>query len=290
MRIARLGLIAPLVAAAMTLPAPVASAANRRPAVHTDFDSRNFDRDSTTIDNKWLPLVPGTQYVLEGTANRGAGQGVHTVIFTVTDVSKWVNNVRTLAVWDQDIQDGELVEEELALFAQDEAGNVWLMGAYPEEHDGDAIAAPSTWLAGQQDALAGIAMRAAPKVKTSTYLAGIAPAVEFLDKAKVSKAHQKTCVPVDCYKDVLVIDEWDPNQQPDDGHQFKFHAPGVGIVRVEGRGGIEQETLVLTKLGHLGSDQMAEARDRALFLDHRAYDLAKDVWRHTAFAHPLGDN
>ena len=133
-------------------------------------------------------------------------------------------------------------------------------------------------------------MRAAPRVKTSAYFQGVAPAVEFLDESKVSQAHQKTCVPVAFYKDVLVVDEWDPNQQPQDGHQFKFHAPGVGIVRVEGRGGVEQETLVLTKLLHLGPDQMAEARDRALFLDGRAYDLAKDVWRHTAFADPPADN
>ena len=72
--------------------------------------------------------------------------------------------------------------------------------------------------------------------------------------------------------------------QPDDGHQFKFHAPGVGVVRVEGRGGVEQETLVLTKLRHLDDKGMAEARDTALGLDERAYDLARDVWSGTPHA------
>ena len=290
MRTTRLGLIAPLLAAAMALPAPVVWAANRRPAVHTDFDSRNFDRGSTTIDNQWLPLVPGTQFTLEGTANRGAGQGAHTVIFTVTDVTKWVNGVRSLVMWDRDIQDGQLVEEELAFFAQDEAGNVWLMGEYPEVHESGTISAPSTWLAGEQGSLAGVAMRAAPKVNTSTYFQGVAPAVEFLDESKVSQAHQKTCVPAGCFKDVLVVDEWDPNAQPDDGHQFKFHAPGVGVVRVEGRGGIEQETLVLTNLRHLDPGEMAQARDRTLFLDQRAYKFSAEVYRHTALAQPLSAN
>jgi len=46
---------------------------------------------------------------------------------------------------------------------------------------------------------------------------------------------------------VLVVDEWAPLAQPEDGHQFKYHAPGVGVVKVVGKGGTEQETLVLTK-------------------------------------------
>jgi hypothetical protein len=58
-------------------------------------------------------------------------------------------------------------------------------------------------------------------------------------------------------------------------------------VRIEGRGGVEQETLVLTKLRHLGPTEMAQARQRTLQLDRRAYRLARDVWGHTAFAQPL---
>jgi hypothetical protein len=79
-----------------------------------------------------------------------------------------------------------------------------------------------------------------------------------------------------------VIDEWNPLEQPDDGHQFKFHAPGVGIVRIEARGGVEEEELVLTKLRHLSGKELAEARKRALELDRHAYDVAKDVYRGTS--------
>lgn len=289
MRTFSVGFVAAAAVAAMALPpAPGAwGSDSSKPVTHKDFDSSNFSEDSTAIDNRFLPLVPGTQFVLEGRANRGSGQGTHRVIFTVTDVTKWVNHVRTLAVWDRDIQDGELVEEELAFFAQDEDGNVWNLGEYPEEHEDGEVSAPSTWLAGHQDALAGVAMREAPRVRTSSYFQGIAPAIDFQDKARVFKAHQKTCVPVDCYKDVLVVDEFNPLEQPQDGHQFKFHAPGVGIVQVVGKGGVEQETLVLTKLRHLGEEEMAAARDRALKLDRRAYDLAAEVFRGTPHAEPL---
>jgi hypothetical protein len=292
MRTLRVGFLASLVVASLAVPpAPQALASRSRPVTHKDFDRKNFSDDSTTVNNTWLPLVPGTQFVFDGTANRGAGQGAHRVIFTVTDVTKWTNGVRSLVLWDRDIQDGQLIEEELAFHAQDNSGNVWNMGEYPEEHEnGKLVGAPSTWIAGQAGAQAGIAMRATPRLKTSSYLQGIAPAIDFLDKARVSKVDQKTCVPVDCYDGVLVIDEWNPLTQPEDGHQFKFHAPGVGVVRIEARGGVEQETLVLTKLRHLGPEEMAQARQQALKLDRRAYRLAPDVYRHTAFATPLDAN
>jgi hypothetical protein len=132
--------------------------------------------------------------------------------------------------------------------------------------------------------VAGVAIRAQPKEGTSSYLQGYAPEIEFEDTAQVSKEHQHTCVRAGCYDGVVVIDEWNPLEQPEDGHQFKFHAPGVGVVRVEARGGEEQETLVLTKLRHLGRKEMAEARQRVLTLDGRAYNVAKDVYRGTPHA------
>ncbi|HEV8622899.1 MAG TPA: hypothetical protein VG034_00460 [Acidimicrobiia bacterium] len=269
--------------AAPALPAAARTAGGSKPVTHKDFDRHKFSTASATVDNRWLPLVPGTQFVYDGTANRGKGTGAHRVIFTVTDVTKSIDGVRTAVIWDRDVQDGELVEEELAFVAQDGGGNVWNLGEYPEEHENGKFAgAPNTWLSGRQRAAAGVAMRAEPKEGTSSYLQGYAPEIQFEDKARVSKEHQHTCVPAGCYDDVLVVDEWNPLEQPDDGHQFKFHAPGVGVVRIEARGGVEQETLVLTKLRHLSGKELAEARQRALELDQHAYKVAKDVYRGTS--------
>ena len=91
----------------------------------------------------------GHQLVMVGTANRGQGQGAHRVVFTVTDIAKEIDGVRSLVVWDRDFQDGALVEAELSFWAQDDDGNVWNMGEYPEEwEDGELAGAPSTWLTG----------------------------------------------------------------------------------------------------------------------------------------------
>jgi hypothetical protein len=195
-----------------------------------------------------------------------------------------------VVIWDRDFQDGELAEEELAFMAQDDAGNVWSLGEYPEVHEDDGtVDAPDTWLAGHNGATAGVLTRANPKTNTSAYIQGRSPDIEFLDKAKVFQTNQKSCGPTGCYNGVLVVDEWNPLAQPEDGHQFKYHAPGVGVVKIVGKGGTEQETLTLTKRHTLSAGEMDAATKRVLQLDQRAYSRAQDVYGHTAFAHPRPD-
>ena len=277
--------VAAALAALVAVPAPNALASrtksSRTPTdqvTDKDFSPTRFSARSIDVDNPFLPLTPGKQFTLTGTTTGGN----HEVVFTVTDVTKWVNHVRTVVIWDRDFQDGELAEEELAFMAQDDQGNVWSLGEYPEEHEDGEVSAPSTWLAGHNGATAGVLMQAHPRTKTPAYIQGRSPDIEFFDKARVAKTNQKNiCVPVDCYDGVLVVDEWDPTAQPEDGHQFKYHAPGVGVVKIVGKGGVEQETLVLTKYRTLNDDQMDDARDRVVQLDKRAYKLATDVYANT---------
>jgi hypothetical protein len=200
---------------------------------------------------------------------------------------KEVDGIQTVVVWDRDFQDGVLNEAELSLWAQDDAGNVWNLGEYPEEwEDGKLAGAPSTWLTGRQKAVGGLHMLAHPEPGGPAYVQGRAPAIDFFDKAKVIKEDQRTCVPTGCYRGVLVTDEWAPLDQPEDGHQLKYSAPGVGVVRIEAVGGVEQETLVLVKDHTLTPAESAEARAKVVTLDTRAYTLAKDIWQGTPPAQP----
>jgi hypothetical protein len=245
----------------------------------TDFDSNNFS-NPTKINNQWFPLGPGTQLILEGHANRGGGPLPHQVVFTVTDLTKVINGVRTVVIWDQDINEGQLVEAELAFFAQDNAGSVWNLGEYPEEYEGKVfLGAPNTWIAGLAGAEGGIHMLAKPLLGTSWYLQGSAPEIDFLDCAKVFKTGETTCVPFKCYEDVLVTDETSPLDQGG-GSQRKYHAPGVGIIQVGAVADREGETLVLVKIVHLSPGALAKARQAALKLDKRGYQVS-DVYRQT---------
>jgi hypothetical protein len=265
-------------------PAPTAPAATR-PATERDFDPHNFTHP-TRIDNRWTPLVPGTQYIFEGAANRGQGRRPHRVITTVTDLTKVIDGVRTVVIWERDINAGRLLEGELAFQAQDDDGNVWNLGEYPEEYEGDRVdGAPDTWIAGVAGAHGGIMMRAAPAPGTSSYRQGFAPTIEFADRAKVLRAGLHDCVPVRCFDNVLMTDETNPNE-PADGHQRKSYAPGIGTIRAAPAGGREREVLVLTGVVRLGPEALAAARRRALAVDRRGYAVSRTVYARTPPAVP----
>jgi hypothetical protein len=262
---------------------PAAASSSRSPAkavAEKDFDASNFPA-APNVDNQWYPLTPGTQYVLQGKANRGRGNLPHQVVFTVTDLVKVINGVPTVVLWDVDRNEGEVEESELAFQAQDNDGNVWLLGEYPEEYeDGKFATAESTWFAGLEGAKPGVLMRANPQPGTSSYLQGLAPKIEFQDKAKVSKTGLRTCVPVKCYQDVLLIEEWDP-LEPESGKQLKYYASGVGNVRVGAVGDPEAEELVLIKVVKLSPDVLAKARAEALKLEKHAYKVSPKLYGRT---------
>ena len=198
-----------------------------------DFESASFGR-STDIDHRWLPMVPGTRLVYEGATVVDGKDIPHRVVTTVTDLTKMIGEVRTLVLWEEDYEVDQLVEAELAFFAQDEAGNVWLMGEYPEEYvEGELVATPA-WISGLQDARPGILIPANPQPGTSSYSQGWGPAVEWYDRGQVSEGGLSDCVPAGCYEDVVAIDEFgltEPNF-----FQVKYYAPGLGVVRVGWKG------------------------------------------------------
>jgi hypothetical protein len=247
-----------------------------------DFDPNSFS-NSTQIDNTWMPLKPGTRYTYEGTTVEDDGTVVpHKVVINVTDLTKVIGGVRSVVTWDLDYGDGELVEAELAFFAQDNDGNVWRMGEYPEEYEdeGKFVAAP-TWIHGFEEARAGIMMKGNPQLGTPSYAQGWGPAVDWTDRGQVDQMGVETTVPAGQYKDVLVIAETSASEP--DAQQLKYYAPGVGNVYVGWRGAGEKtkETLELTKVEQLDAKAMAEVRAEALKMEKNAYKRSKNVYAHT---------
>jgi hypothetical protein len=252
-----------------------------QPAPHAQHPAGRFSAP-LKVDNRMFPLVVGTQFVYRGTIVEGGKATPHSVEFTVTDLSKVVDHVRTVVAWDRDFLDGELQEQELAFFAQDDAGNVWNFGEYPEEYEnGKFTGAPSTWIRGTAGAYGGIHMPDRPRVGAQ-YREGLVPAIEFDDVSRVARTGQGTCVPANCYHQVLVIDETSPND-PASGHQIKYYSPRAGLVRVSARGGDAQEFLALAAIRHLSGPAMAQVRTAVLEMDRRAYQVSK-VYRATRSA------
>lgn len=244
-----------------------------------DFDPSNFDRP-TDIDNPWFPLKPGTQYVYEGITEEAGERIAHRVIFTVTDLTKVIDGVRTVVVWDQDYSAGTLAETELAFFAQDNDGNVWHLGQYPEVYERGRLVEAPAWISGLKGARAGISMKAQPQLGTASYSQGWGPAVNWTDRARVAEVGQQTCVPFDCYADVLVIEEFSLEEVG--AFQLKYYAPGVGNVRVGWKGAdATRETLELVEVVQLSPQELAEVREEALELEQRAYEISKEVYDQT---------
>ena len=217
-----------------------------------DFDVNNFGEDSATIDNKYTPLVPGIQYVYEGESNRGQGRRKHQVIFTATDLTKEINGVRALVMWDQDINAGELSRASSRPLPRTgtETSGTWA-SSWPSSRKASSMVPPTRGWRVSTGQEPSVFMRGNPKEGTPPYKHGVAPKIGFGDVAKVSKTGQKNCVPTGCYEDVLVTDETNP-LEPQDGHQLKYYAPNVGNIRAApGKGGKEREVLVLVKVKKL---------------------------------------
>jgi hypothetical protein len=261
------------------------SKSSSREITAEDFDPGLFDENSATIDNEWVPFQPGKRFVWKGWTEEAGERVPHRIVFTVTDLTKVINGVRAVVGWDRDYSAGKLIESELIFLAQDKNGNVWHLGQYRENYDEDGeFAGGRAWLVGHlKGAKAGIYMKAKPRRRAPAYSQGFAPAPYYWDDwSVVYRVHQKTCAPVDCYGDVLVIDEFEPTKPG--AHQLKYYARGVGNVRVGWRGSDqEKEVLVLTKVLHLGPRALADARATALEHEARAY-----VYGRTPPAEPRG--
>jgi hypothetical protein len=245
-----------------------------------DFANASFP-DPTTVDNGWFPLDPGTQMTWEGHALDGRDRIERRVVFTVTDLTKEIDGVPSVVIWELDYTDGALEEAELAFFAQDAYGNVWHMGEFPEEYEDGEIVKHPLWIAGSEGALPGVQMPAQPLPDTPSYAQGWGPAVGWNDRGDTFAVGQQTCTKVDCYDDVVVIREFSRDEPG--AYQLKYYARDVGNVRV-GWGGPneeEHEVLVLTSLTRLDAAGLDEARANALEQDGRGYDVSPDVYGET---------
>lgn len=244
--------------------------------VFVDFLPENFG-NSTTIDNKWHPMQPGTFSAFEGITVENGEEISHRIEFTVTDLTKPIEGVNTVVAWIVDISDDEVVEKEIAFYAQDDEGNVWYLGEYPEEYEnGEFVAAP-TWIAGIQEAVAGVKMMADPQLGTHSIMQGFAPAVDWTDRGRVDQVGQEVCVPVDCYEDVLVIAE--TSESEPDAYQLKYYAQGVGNIRTSWRGAdATQEELELVEYEVLDPEALEAIRAEALALEAHAYEISPDVY------------
>jgi hypothetical protein len=104
------------------------------------------------VDNPWLPLAPGARWTYDVTEDAGTGGRIDV---DVLDDTVPVAGLEATAVQTTTDLGGGTTSVETNLYAQDGAGNVWLVGADSED---------GSWRAGEDGAEAGLAMPADPRL------------------------------------------------------------------------------------------------------------------------------
>ena len=206
--------------------APVAGASQAAPI--PAFDAKNFS-NSTTINNPYFPLSPGTTFVYDG-FDKGKGHPEHNEV-TVTSETKKILGVKCIVVVDQVWVDGELVEDTVDWYAQDNAGNVWYMGEFTTDYEGGVVVGhEGSWEAGVDGAQPGYIMEAQPVVGDiyqQEYYPGVAE-----DFAQVLSVSASVSIASGSWQgNVLQTQETNPLEKNGIGN--KYYAPGVGEVMEE---------------------------------------------------------
>jgi hypothetical protein len=184
------------------------------------IDPANF---TTSIDNPYFPLKPGTRFIYEGTADGASSRDEMTVLAE----TKTIMGVECVVVRDVAFEDGEMVEDTRDWYAQDREGNVWYFGEDTETvENGQVTGTEGSWEAGVDGAQAGIIMPANPSVG-EPYFQEYAPGVAE-DMAEVILLSENVTVPYGSFSDVLVTREWSPLEP--DVVEEKSYAPGIGDI------------------------------------------------------------
>lgn len=241
----------------------------------TKLDPANFD-DPAAGRNPYLPLVPGTQSVREGTTRVGGREVPHQVVTTVTDAYREIAGVRTVIVMDHEVDGGQVTQVSLDYLAEDKAGNVWNLGGYTEEYEGGQfVSAVDPWLHGVNGAKAGILVQAKPSIASPIYSVS-QPDKEEDSVAEVIEVGARRCVPFDCFDDVLIVREG-KKSAPD--NEFKYYARDIGqIDNVPREASVHKDYEQLVNLTKLTPEALAEVSSTVLRLDHRAPKEAPEVF------------
>jgi hypothetical protein len=190
-----------------------------------------------TIDNPFMPLVPGTRMMYEGPTDAG----LERIDYFVTRETRDVMGVTCVVVRDTVTLNGELIEDTYEWYAQDNNGNVWYFGEDSKEYKrGKVVSTTGSWEAGIDGAQPGIVMPASPTAGPSyrqEYYAG-----EAEDMAKVDRLGMSVTVPYGSFTGVLRTLEWTPLEPG--FYEYKYYAPGVGLVLEAVRGSRERVELL----------------------------------------------
>ncbi len=204
-----------------------------RAGAQEPIDPANF---SPVITNQLFPLSTlGAKSFVGGDTDPDTGETVEERLESrVLPETIVVAGVTVLVLEEKAYVDGELVEVALDYFAQHINGDVYYFGEHVDNYEDGVVANHNgQWLAGENGNQPGIIMAAQPQAG-KTYQQELAPGIAE-DKATVVSLDETVSTPAGSYTNCIKTRDFTPLEP--DVEEFKFHCPGVGLVREESEDG-----------------------------------------------------
>ncbi len=200
-----------------------------------DFSSATF-LPGAPVDHPYFPLVTGVSRTYEGQIEDDGE--IVTEGFKLSNIGPGptILGVQTTIQRDRSFEDGVIVEDTFDYYAQDTTGNVWYFGEdvtnFIYDNDGNLIGTnnSSAWRGGVNDALPGFIMRA-DLTPGFNYRQEFAPNDEAVDEATIFSLGNTVSLDIGEFTNVLQI--FEQNELEPDAREFKYYAPGEGLILVE---------------------------------------------------------
>lgn len=204
------------------------------------FNQARFS-NPTIVNNTYLPLVPGTTRTYQVETE----DGIETIVVEVLEETRIVAGVSSVVVRDRVFLEEVLIEDTHDWFAQDDDGNVWYMGEevinYEYDDDGNLIETNNegAWEAGLDIAGAGKPAEAGIIMK-ATLTPGDTYRQEYYegeaeDMGEIVALDVEITLSDGTTYSCLQTRDWTPLEP--ESEEYKYYAPGVGVVREEAIGG-----------------------------------------------------
>ena len=179
------------------------------------------------ITNPYLPLAYLKQDILEGTEGGMKIRIERTILpnkhkkFTIAG-----QTIDSLVMEDREIKNGELEEVTLDYFAQDDEGAVYYLGEDVDEYENGKVKGHSgAWLLGKDTQHPGVIIPAHPKVGDKFKSEDVNQ--EIHEDDEILSVSETVSVPAGTYENCVKLKE----MLADGTTEFKFYAPGVGVIR-----------------------------------------------------------
>ncbi|MBI3881816.1 MAG: hypothetical protein HY301_17350 [Verrucomicrobia bacterium] len=180
------------------------------------------------ITNPYLPLAYLKQDILEGSEGGKKLRIVRSILPGKHKTFKiGGQTVESLVMEDREYLDGKLEEITLDYFAQDDEGTVYYLGEDVDEYDerGKIKGHSGAWLLGKDTQKPGVIIPGHPKVGDKFNSEDVN--AEIHEDDEVVAINETVSVPAGTYENCVKVKE----MLADGKTEFKFYAPGVGVVR-----------------------------------------------------------